>query len=398
MIQYADEKDIKTFIKFSPKGLNLNLNSYKALLIENLLGPLYTSFYYKLGYFPVQTRYKNEKYSTLQHHEEYLIYESAFKYFYPLYLHLYALCECYNSYKTIIIENKKIEKEFKKRLLDVLKNNKELPEIYKTIEVDTNVITNKDKQKIFNLLINHYKKNRFYYYFNNDILVKLEIKEIIKNKQKQYSYNETNYQLVDMNKSTHIIRKSDNLDFDLKKKLRRYFDNEELFQEIDEFDADNIFIEKFKEIISHNSFQDVKYFHEKITEVLNKPLKEFCKLCNPNPNNQNSTKLCRNCDDLLKKLNEFSEAINEIENNNKIFKFKSKLTRYSIYNELLKDINGNLYPVKKCKAILNKTIYDIQKEIDIELSGCKYESKNYYSVLKQKITEIIEIFQKAFPD
>ena len=118
LIEYADEKDIKTFIKFSPKGLNLNLNSYKALLIENLLGPLYTSFYYKLGYLHFQTRYKNEKYSTLQNHEEYLIYERVFKYFYPLYLHLYALCECYDSYKTIIVENKKIGKEFEKRLLD----------------------------------------------------------------------------------------------------------------------------------------------------------------------------------------------------------------------------------------------------------------------------------------
>ena len=39
LIQYADEKDIKTFIKFSPKGLNLNLNylTYWLTTIKNFV-------------------------------------------------------------------------------------------------------------------------------------------------------------------------------------------------------------------------------------------------------------------------------------------------------------------------------------------------------------------------
>ena len=62
-----------------------------------------------------------------------------------LYLHLYALCECYHSYQMIFPDEKK----------EIIKIANEYNKIFNE-NIKINTITYKDKTKLLHLLINSY--------------------------------------------------------------------------------------------------------------------------------------------------------------------------------------------------------------------------------------------------
>ena len=232
----------------------------------------------------------------------------------PLYLHLYALCECYQSYIRFFLKE----------------------EVSGTIDLTK---INKNKKNIFNLLINNYTENNFYYSFDKKNITKYQITSKKNNEQTEYKYIIQKYPFLDIS----IFKKEDPI-------LR---------------------------------FQDVKIMHIHIVEKLRKH--EYCKWCYPNSTNS-ALNLCDNCMKLASELKHLKESIDVYEYNLYIASVK-KMNFNNILTNIKLNKQENIKILKtnrknELKKIINKLETEINEEINdlIPQQNCN-EGKEYYNNL-----------------
>ncbi len=285
LITQVDDEDIKTFLQYSAKRLpkpqfcsTIDSNTYKTTLIGYL-------FCYVYGYIE---HHNHEIVDMVSKWDDFILpnfvgYPNCLTNYEPLYLHLYALCECYYSYKLLDGTEKASIQEF------LNKCDKSI--VGKIGELTS--VKNNSVKKLLKLLINSYKENKFYYFFYEDILVKLTIhrcnnssnnnhtedeEEYIKPSAK---YKYTKFKLEDKGNKTYIIGENG-----ISESLGNYLirikniKNTDIFKnlqaknklEIPE-DLDNI--EKGLKFITKNlaqsySYNEAKEIHLKIVSILKK--------------------------------------------------------------------------------------------------------------------------------
>ena len=279
-----------------------------------------------------------------------------------LYLHLYALSECYHSYP-VYFPNKhknelyKFQQMFAENGVNVIK---------------TKVLTGNDIKKLLHMFITSYTENGFYYYFYDNELVKLEIRKIATKKKTDYKYIKTVYNLKDTENTTYITNNDIDININLKQKLLR--EQREKFAKININTSDTNFIGAFEYLFGTYDFQDIKNIHSKIISVLKITPKEKCKCCNPDINNPKSTKICNNCKKLFKHFQELQSFIDEMTGSTYLYQLKNKNIREEVYkiniNSKAKDINELQ---KKRKNFFNNIIRKIKSESE------KYKLKDYSS-------------------
>ena len=384
IIYYADDEDVKTLLEFI---FNIDFNSlnYKLFLLANLLRPIQNCAEYDVYQLPItlpNNNFINAK-SVPDDYPLFTVFKKAFNSYYPLFLHLYALCESYYSYITIPIEEKSI----------IQQGANIYTKYSKTDDIKIHAITNSDKQKIFKMLVNCYKNNKFYYYFNNDNLAKVAIQEYKQNNQIKYKFDEVVYKIYDDDKSTHLVNSEKGIDYNLKTILLRNDDKYNLPT------SEEVLIEKSTKLFAHISFDTLKKMHSDIVDAIKDAPKDFCKLCNPNPNKSNAYKLCPKCDEFLAKINEISEHINQDEPNEYLYTIKNRISRYSIFNEFLKKNNREYYSIKKRKTRFAKLINDLKKNVQNEKNNpniAQYVIKSDYNKLEELILQAKELFVAIF--
>ena len=401
LIRYAKDEDIRLFLKYIPNK-TIVTSFPKTTLIENIFSPLYHSVQYSLNNLPVELTYKKEYTELPKNYDEYLIYDESYKYFYPLYLHLYALCESYYSYYTYSSEDKEhlieqinyyekiinryqreynISDEYKAILNDMLN---ELKEDY---EKNIKVLTPKDKEKIISLLINCYNDNGFYYFFNKDELTKVEIQEIKKNNRNYYSYNYTEYDLVHTEDSTRIINKD--LKIDCKIKKVPIYDEDNNISSND--NLEELFQTMLVENVIHADFQTIKSVHKDIIKVLAKPKQDFCRCCNPNPNAKKTPNLCEKCEMLINCLDYLSSQINDWDSSAYISDLKEKISKENIFSYILNqkqnDPNIKAKRKRKLKNITKTAMNKIETQLT-KISADDIYKRKYYNNLQDILERV----------
>ena len=372
LIEFGNEEDIKTLLSNCNESIEQETSSYKTLLLNYLFEYMYGFIEPKLPTLPPLV-YENNKIVRGLPITKYANFKTDISHHTMLYLHLYALCECYYSYLTFSREEKKIMQI--------------ITEQYNKKFNQGNVIhtlTDKDRTKILSLLINSHTENRFYYYFYDDILTKIEIVAKRKEGRIENCYKLTKYKLQDKEDITYIINKSADINIPLKQKLVRSSNGS-----ID-FGNEN-FEDNFSALLRSTRFQDIKSIHGQITAIIkNKKRIKYCKCCNPNLLNKNATALCDNCRKLLYKLSVFCKYIDENDVNEKIQQVKYYNFKDIIYN-IKANKNSNIKNLRlKRKNKLNKIMQEIEKQIAIEINDKTDEE--YY---KQDIKScIIKSFDK----
>ena len=312
LIRFADDDDIKTFLenifndvdeayKFAPLGSYY----YKTTLINYLFMHIH---YFIAG----DLQEKDEFCPSAAGYIDIVIRQHT-----PLYLHLYALCECYYSYGMSVTDNSSILKEILKVTNKNFSKNNKIANF-----------TDKDRTKFLRLLINSYAENKFYYYFYYNRLTKVEIisNKASKNDKPHFSYKFNRYDLQDKDGVTYIVNKQKGTSFKLDKNFKRF---------PIKVDSDN-FVEQFCNIflVNYMSFQDSKKIHQQIVSVLKrKPRTVYCGCCNPNPKNYSLDNLCETCRELFFQLNNLKNNIDEYDPNLYIHSLKSK-----DFKQLIKDI------------------------------------------------------------
>ena len=383
ILYYADDKDVKTFLEFIP-NIKINSLNYKSLLLANLLQPVQNCAVYYVYQLPIEL--PDNPINTESVPEDYpllTVFTETFKSYYPLFLHLYVLCESYYSYVTVSIE----EKSMLQQVANVF------TKYNKTDNIKIHAITNIDKQKILKMLINCYKNNKFYYYFNNEKLAKVAIQKYKQNNQIKYKFDEVVYKIHDDDKSTRLVNHEKNINYNLKKILLRIDDKFDLPTE------DEFFMEKFSKFFDHISFDTIKKVHSNIVDAIKSPPKDFCKLCNPNPNNPRAYKLCPTCDKFIAKINEISELINQDEHNEYLYTIKNSISRHSIFSKFLKKNNGEIYSIKKRKTRFAKLISELKKAVQNEMNNpnfAQYAITSDYNKLEELILQAEKLFETAF--
>lgn len=373
LITYADDKDIKTFLRNCSKIYQVDNedseddNYYnKTVLLDNLFKHIY--------YFIVADKL-TEKGDICIPLFSYV--ESVVEQHTPLYLHLYALCNNYYSYMTLYRgEKKKIQ-----TLID--KINKQFNKNYKI-----NSLTVLDRTKLLCMLINNYTENKFYYYYDINQLVKLEI---VKGKaEKSYNYKFSKYNLIDRDGLTDITDKHNKKISSIRTQLIRDPEN------IIDFNKSN-FIDIVVSILNHKSFQDIKQAHQKIVAILKrKPRTVYCGCCNPNPKNYNMDNLCDKCRKLFFQLNSLKKIIDDYDANEYILSVKSQ-----DFKKLIEDVTyGSKVDIKdlkrKRKNKLNKIIKKLEAEIQLELIDTPNDE--YYIQLNNIVKEIKISIKRSFDD
>lgn len=382
LIKYADEEDIKLFLEncFS-KDLKKDIkDDYRATMLQ-----------YLFEYIEVCT---DKEIYTVASPQEKEIYNLDFKflksaYYKPkdlihknmrLYLHLYALCECYYSYGILLKEDKL-----------VIGKIIELINKYFNKNIGIHSITTKDRTKILKMLINSYAKNKFYYYFHDNELIKLEIIGKNVNSKREYEYKSTSFELQDREGTTFIINEAKKINIPLKQKLHRVIGDKKL----SEICSDEGFINGLLLIVGHLSFQDVKSIHEQIIKAIKKkPRAKYCKYCNPNPKyNTNETK-CNNCNDLLFIFNSLKRKIDPYEPNEYILSVKDMdFEQIILDTKLTKNSNINKLRERRQNKLL-KITKKLKKEINIEITD--KSNNEYYESLATLVIKIEKCIAKSF--
>ena len=278
----------------------------------------------------------------------------------PLYLHLYALCECYYSYPLADAEKGLLAKFISN--IEQSKGTKEKKKI--------NTLKDNSRTKFLKLLINSYKEKKFYYLFYKNTLLKLKIEEkstehIDNNKQKYcektYIYKHIIYSLEDRDGVTKIINKKLKIDKPLNSILVR-FDDTDIENSIKRFN------EEMTKTISLN--QSIN-FHKQITNILSEK--------RPNSCSQRDFELLNNrCKKLLEELEQLKMQIGYDETNDYILTirdidFEKELFSFEQYRKLsMKEVRY------KIKSKLNKLIKNIKKEISSE-----HDNEPYIKILEK---------------
>ena len=331
LLQYASDNDIKIFLQNCSKFLvhrketeDMKAPSYYKKRLLNLL------YEYIFAYceLKLHTKYlvvTEDNTQERQEEENYKYHgngiELVTKRLSPLYLHLYALCECYQSYKNFFLREEKSKR------------------------IDLTQI-NKNKRNIFNLLINNYTENKFYYSFDKKYITKYRIisEKIEKDEDKKIEEH-TEYK------------------YSIKKYPRKNFNIQQ------------------KETSTLKS-TEVKIIHDVIVKRLKQ---DYCKWCYPNPTNTTSN-LCDRCIELSSEFkslkenireneyNEYIASIRKINFNNiicnvkpiknedvKFLKAKRRIELYKIINNVETKIHEELNNTEESKTLLKKE-YQKQKE------------------------------------
>ncbi len=348
LIRFADDDDIKTFlINCSEDLVKENLFDvekyfYKKKLLNYLFEYIYGFVEMKLPTLPPLI-YEDNKFIRGLDLVEYPNFQKDVSSYTHLYLHLYALCECYKSYM-ILPKNKTTQK-----LKDTYKNTfnfiSKIP-----------VVTDKDRTKLLKMLIRSYSENKFYYYFYDNVLVKLTVETSRKNNKLDYTYKSTEYKLQDEDKITVILNNDNKKCGILKPKLIRQPSE----MGVKEF----IYTIITGDILKHISFQDAKNAHKQIVSVLNMIDREICKCCNPDVKNSKATKICNNCKELFNKLNELKSCIAEWEPNDFIDSIKEIDFKSYVYKVELNEQSDIDDLRRKRKKKLTSFINKLEKEIN----------------------------------
>lgn len=392
LIEYAKDEDIITLLEYIPNKMVVN-SQPKSLLIENIFSPIYHSVQYSLNNLPVEITFKKEYTKLPKNFEEYLIYNESYKYFYPLYLHLYALCESYYSYFTFSADEKKRLLNMIKKLL-TKEQKKQIESTIDNISKNANIqiITPKDKEKILSLLINCYKDNGFYYFFNNDELTKVEITETKKGKQFVYSYDYTEYDLIQTEDSTRIINRELKIDSKITKIPIMDMD-----YDINSGDnPDDVLIRILEDRFKHVNFQTIKSIHKDIVKVLTKPKQAFCRCCNPNPYAKKTPDLCENCTALINALDYLSKNIDELDGSSYIATLKDKISKDNIFEDVLNQKQNDPKIREKRRRKLKNIINTVTKNIDKQLAKNIQEKQNYYAHLKRILNGLEDNIKAVF--
>jgi hypothetical protein len=377
LVRYANDSDIKAFLSNCSDKLTKDIDDencdtyyYKTWLLNYLFEYIYGFIEPKIPSLPPLVYEKSKLIRGLPIIEYPNFNTNVSDYTY-LYLHLHALCECYYSYLMVFSNEKKLIKQL------IEKSQK---------DIKLGAITDKDRTKILNLLIDSYTKNHFYYYFYDDELVKLEIASKRENHKLENCYKATKYHLKDKDKVTYIINNNNTVYTHLKQKLVRNTSGEIDFATVD-------FKEYFASLLNNIEFQDIKSIHKQIVKAIT-PVKgkKYCKCCNPyNKRIRNS--LCSKCKDLFSELNKLKKSIDKDEVNEYINSIKS----FDFENRIFNISGSNMKNLRrKRKTQLNQIMNKLETEIKLEIEENGGEFKIYYIKLNDKIKVIKRMILISF--
>lgn len=348
LLTQTDDEDIKTFLECSSKKLsylddeNLSLDKCKPLLIRHLFSSAYS---YIESHVPeildVVTNWDRKV-------EEEVTWYHGLERYKPLYLNLYALCQCFYSYIILDSESAKTTMEIAK----IFSNEFNLPTL------DISSFKKNSTKKLLKLLINSYKENGFYYCFNKNSLVKIKIRQTTKEyysnqfddycKTTTVTYQYTKFELVDIEEKTFIVNERLGIKEALGKKLIRT-------QSVKKHDIEGY----FKEFFKSTDFDTAKYFHKKIVSILKQSKDNDAVVCSKNK----IDKLQEKYDNLLQKLKEIQKAINPEEPIKKLKDFKYINFDEELFSENFHD--GLTFGQLKVnhKTYLEKKILNLKKSI-----------------------------------
>ena len=219
------------------------------------------------------------------------------------------------------------------------------------------------------MAIDNYKKNKFYYFFHNNTLVKREIVEQKNHKELNFTYKDTIYNIEDRDTSTHIVDENNFYDCDLKKFLPRK--DWYVVQDLENGNHQT-FLNILEEIGNMNdcfSLSDVRYFHSKIVQFLENKHHTACKCCNPNLNSPEARALCDNCKNLFEELDFIKEELNGCYKEDNDFG-KTEFNYKKFLYDIKFDSSKNYKKVRQKRK--NKLLAELNK------INKKIESSNYY--------------------
>lgn len=257
-------------------------------------------------------------------------------------LHLKAIAICFYNYGFMFGDQTKYSQEEQKdfeNLLAILQKGMEAC-TGKTCDItklNDKYLSEDDLKTIFNLIINNYTKYHFYYCFNKDNVVKLEI-----NKENEEMYNIASkfYKLVNTNRYPHIIEPQTGFKFLIGRTIN-------LSYKITEDEM--AFTPTTKEVF--------KRTNKSLVKALSYDYRlEPCHWCEPDFNKKNEKKKCDNCKNLLEELNKLKEIT------------ENQQLKYTDFNRLISSIkykdNERLADLRKRRkeALLSLIKDDSNKE------------------------------------
>ncbi len=306
--------------------------------------------------------------------------------------HLQGIFECYNSYKSKIFTDKK----FLNEINDLIKKH------YNISLNKIDILTDKDLTKLFGMIIDCYKDNKYYYSFSDDLLIKMEIREEHTNKKREYKLFSTLYDLEEKYGQTLIIQRekyiNDKLDIILPKNFN--YNKDESYKD------DSKFIHNLIKTFDCIGFQKIKRTHDKFMRVINNSIENYCLWCSPNPTKLGSRKLCNNCKNLDEEINYFKNEILNCNNYNRINQYLLKVAEEIDFNELVLKTKINK-PImlknmrekrkKSLEKIFNKADEEVKQEIE-NLSNKQMPTNQlrYYCNLANIIQNIKLYINKSF--
>ncbi len=257
-------------------------------------------------------------------------------------LHLKAIAICFYNYGFMFGDQTKYSQEEQKdfeKFLSILKKGMEAC-TGKTCDItklNDKYLSEDDLKTIFNLIINNYTEHHFYYCFNKDNVVKLEIN---KENEAMYDIASKFYKLVNTNRYPHIIEPQTGFKFLIGRTLN-------LSYKITENGM--TFTPTTKEVF--------KGTHKSLVKALSYDyILEPCHWCEPDFNKKNEKKKCDNCKNLLEELNKLKETT------------KNQQLKYTDFNRLISSIkykdNERLADLRKRRkeALLRLIKDDSNKE------------------------------------
>lgn len=382
IIHFADDEDIQVLLENCSIKCESGVSD-KITLLNNIFNDVYYSIGTKLNTtLSFESNY-NELKRTFRPVDPALYKENK-----PnntlLYLHLYALSECYLSYQQIPSTEKswieQIAKEYKKEFNEYL---------------GCSCLTNKNKTNFLKMIIQCYKEHGFYYYFYNDILVKTEIveeKDLSEDDKINASYKHTYFKLVDTDKTTFIVNTDLNINYDIGTKLLRNSKEfkQNIYNMIRNANDSNIMV-FFETVLTTTDFQTLKKFHSKIVEAIhtNKPV--FCKCCNPDVNNPKRTKICDNCKNMFDEFEELKDIIL-----NKTFDgYDSVIAKVNLKENFYKiptSDTTNKEIRKKRKRLVLRIITQLENEFK------KFKEETYYTEYRDKVDYLKFLIKLCFDE
>lgn len=390
LITHADDEDIKTFLGYFANKLpkpQFGYSNHKTLLIGYL-------FQYIYGHIETNA---SEIVNIVSKWDDFILpehlnYPNNLIHYEPLYLHLYALCECFYSYKML----NQSEKNLIQKILETTDKS-----LTKNIECPATV-KNNSTTKLLKLLINSYKENGFYYFFYDDTLVKLTIhrcKKSLYNEQsedeKEYEYPSAKYKytklkLEDRGNKTYITD-GKNINESLGSYLtraRHFNKDRESIKTLD--DVENLAKDLLKELTKTSAYDTAKNLHKKIVTILKKipskkPRKD--KLCEE----KNIKNLNNKYEVILKKLQkaqnliiddepeEIIRAFKDIDFNEELFTNYAGLTIYELNSRNKEYLEKTLTDLLRClEKADDECIYN---KLELSLRDVKLSIEQYLDVL-----------------